>query len=400
MLVHDFEVGDKVVMLPPEHPGHKCSYLAELHEHLLNKVLTVSSIPENQQTKALTVEGETLHLLSSRFEPFEYVFKLGAKIVMRPHGHPGHRLCHPHDHLDNKILTITDQYASQGDRYLCVTDATAPTAMWVSRFQPWAPGLIKDKDNESFAMGENNTSEGESITLECLGHYSPSRFEPAHGEDIYGEDPSAIAAVAAAVAYGSNQTTIPEPGTFMCGNAQTNPCSTMPALETKTEETTMEGTIVTNDLGSNPAISAAAAALAEETEKEYGAAATKVSRAKAEAEINLEALTPSMMVYHRFEHYPAILLEEPEPGFWTIGLKDGSIERDVPSSIITPIKPGVFVRSWASMKSMLVGVAPSNKEEIPEQPNATRVFSLVVGTALLSIGVSTLLFVAGISLLQ
>jgi hypothetical protein len=99
--------------------------------------------------------------------------------------------------------------------------------------------------------------------------------------------------------------------------------------------------------------------LTEVVADELWDAAQLVAATKAKVEINQEALIQGMLVWHRFGHYPCILLEDMSNGFWMIQTKDGDIERQVRGAILTPVKPNIFKRVWASLKH--------RKEEKQEQ---------------------------------
>ena len=103
-------------------------------------------------------------------------------------------------------------------------------------------------------------------------------------------------------------------------------------------------------------------ALQHEVGYHYVAAAANVARSKAQAEINLAALTPGMKVWHAFEHQPCILIEQTEDG-WVVEDKKGERQTHVNPAILRPIKPNIFKRSWAFLirVACLSAIAYHNK---------------------------------------
>jgi hypothetical protein len=93
--------------------------------------------------------------------------------------------------------------------------------------------------------------------------------------------------------------------------------------------------------------------LGEEVSNNYRLAARQVARTKAEVEIWDATFIPGLMVWHRYNHHSAILITETQPGFWTIETRDGSTENEVPISILTPVCPSIFIRSWLLLKRTL-----------------------------------------------
>jgi hypothetical protein len=90
--------------------------------------------------------------------------------------------------------------------------------------------------------------------------------------------------------------------------------------------------------------------LGDVTAEHYRDAALVVAQRKAQAEINQQAMTPGMIVYHTFKHYPCILIGEASDGTWTVETENGKRESDVNVSILTPIVPGKAARFLAAYK--------------------------------------------------
>jgi hypothetical protein len=94
--------------------------------------------------------------------------------------------------------------------------------------------------------------------------------------------------------------------------------------------------------------------LQKEVAYSYVAAAARVSRSKAEAEINQAALTPGMMVWHTFKHQPYVLIRSQEAsGYWRVHDAAGN-QLDYHPAVLCPVKPSIFVRSWVALSRVAV----------------------------------------------
>jgi len=129
-----------------------------------------------------------------------------------------------------------------------------------------------------------------------------------------------------------------------------------------------------------------------EVANNYQRAAKRVARSKAEVEVYDEALIPGMMVWHRYGHHSAILLEETEEGVWSIQTKDGNEEHNVKAAILTPVAPNIFIRFWMGLKATLAGIFYREVEESTQQGVVIReeFDSRIVATGLLGIVLATL----------
>jgi hypothetical protein len=94
--------------------------------------------------------------------------------------------------------------------------------------------------------------------------------------------------------------------------------------------------------------------LQKEVAYHYVSAAADVAPSKAQAEINLAALTPGMMVWHTFKHQPYVLIRFQEgSGYWRVHDAAGN-QLDYHPALLSPIKPNIFKRSWVSLSKLAV----------------------------------------------
>jgi len=147
---HQFQVGDKVVIRPKDHPGHRGSWGDVYHDQMVEKILTVKSIQDTAFNTGIFIEEypEYPHY-QSRFEPFEYKFKEGDKVITRPHDHPGHKKHDGDANLvagyDNQILTIASVKTKDGIDYVTFKEQDPRHYLsnyWASRFEPMPDGFV------------------------------------------------------------------------------------------------------------------------------------------------------------------------------------------------------------------------------------------------------------------
>jgi hypothetical protein len=98
-----------------------------------------------------------------------------------------------------------------------------------------------------------------------------------------------------------------------------------------------------------PLLLTASEVMEEVVADHYESAAEIVAFRKAQAEINQHALTPGMVAYHIFKHYPCVLVAETN-GKWEIELDSGGREKEVEASILSPIVPSRAQRFLAAYK--------------------------------------------------
>jgi hypothetical protein len=365
VVIHDFIAGDKIVLRPQGHPGHGDDWDEEMLKPLFNKVLTVKSV--DLPDRCLYIDDYIEYgLYISRFEPAPVVKKAKFPAQSSIQSLLGGATGFP----DSKV-TMDFQLRENASRR---------TKQRWKVHQAGNCNTAKCRFCKKAAHIQIHDVAFDTAFLDNL--WSPTNNEQAKGhlgrkrtlwcDNCHADTQHACCDQSNPNSYQcdgcANQRywkrSVDKPGEPGIINQQTqNPCGEVAVSKSAPEymrealQEQQEATVSESEkLDEIEILPSAYGVLEEAVADQYGRAAKQVARTKAEVEVYQEALIPGMMVYHRFNHHPAILLMETQPGFWTIELKDGSTENEVPEAILTPICPNIFLRAWMLLKLTLSNI--------------------------------------------
>jgi hypothetical protein len=208
------------------------------------------------------------------------------------------------------------------------------------------------KSDETFVKGPKNWYHGmqEGVALKCASVvHRDSSVKLGDSGHIYN----------AAWLREATEEEIPEEDCVACklGTCEvSNPDRNFSSIKYLPEEDVEEETEVEVETIFETAEDALQASL----EMEYHTAAKAVAAKKAAIEVNTEALTPGMMVWHAFNNQPCVLIEKKDEA-WTIERKNGDREYEVSPAILRITKPGILSRAtttaeggWKIAKCLLL----------------------------------------------